>query len=163
MAHDVQRRQQARSLYIYERLDLSRVAERLNIARSTIAAWKQKSQAEGDDWDKSRSIAALGSSTVTQTLLQDYIILHQSTIEQLQNDISLSPLKRVQALSSLATSFQRTMNAAGKAAPGLSKLAMAQEVLKRLSHFITSQYPQHAKAFLEILEPFGQELTKSYG
>jgi len=37
------------------------------------------------------------------------------------------------------------------------------EVLTKLSDFIRENYPQFAPAFVEILEPFGEELSRYYG
>jgi hypothetical protein len=37
------------------------------------------------------------------------------------------------------------------------------DVVRRLSGFVRDGYPQHAQAFLEILEPFGDRLIEWYG
>lgn len=46
---------------------------------------------------------------------------------------------------------------------GRSNLQLAGDVVRQLSGFVREQYPQHAAAFLEILEPFGDRLVEIYG
>ncbi|ELI8281459.1 DUF1804 family protein, partial [Yersinia enterocolitica] len=40
---------------------------------------------------------------------------------------------------------------------------IALDVLQKLSIFISEKHPQHLAAFVEILEPFGDEVEKHYG
>jgi hypothetical protein len=46
---------------------------------------------------------------------------------------------------------------------GRSNLQLAGDVVRHLSAFVRETYPQHAAAFLEILEPFGDKLVEIYG
>jgi len=46
---------------------------------------------------------------------------------------------------------------------GRSNLQLAGDVMRQLSAFVREQYPQHAPAFLEIIEPFGDKLVEIYG
>ena len=66
-------------------------------------------------------------------------------------------------LASLADAFNKTVAASRKVLPETSELATAMEVLNFMAIFIQEKYPQHLSAFLEILEPFGQEINKKYG
>jgi len=50
-----------------------------------------------------------------------------------------------------------------KSAPELNRLAVASEVLQLLAKFVRDRFPAHATAFMEVLEPFGEELVKVYG
>ena len=36
------------------------------------------------------------------------------------------------------------------------------DVLKRMAEFIEKRFPQHKEAFVEILAPFGKELSSTY-
>uniref|UniRef100_UPI00106BBFDF DUF1804 family protein n=1 Tax=Pseudomonas aeruginosa TaxID=287 RepID=UPI00106BBFDF len=47
--------------------------------------------------------------------------------------------------------------------PETSALATAMEVLQRLASFIRERFPQHAPAFAEVLEPFGEVIAKELG
>jgi hypothetical protein len=46
---------------------------------------------------------------------------------------------------------------------GKSNLQIGMDVVKHMSRFVRESYPQHAAAFLEILEPFGDKLVEIYG
>lgn len=46
---------------------------------------------------------------------------------------------------------------------GLSKLDLAMEALRTVSELVREDYPQHAPAWLEMLEPAGQRLAELYG
>ncbi len=46
---------------------------------------------------------------------------------------------------------------------GLDKLALALEVMRHRGDFVRDEYPQHAEALLEVLEPFGERLAGLYG
>ena len=164
MAHDLAIVAKARAFYVFENKTIKEIASDLGIGRDTISRWKSKAGASGDDWDKRRLVASMATqgASVIQLLLQDYTMLHHRVVESVKND-DMQPLQKAETLSRLARSFQRTVNAANKTAPDLSRLGVTHEVLKSLSEFVNTKYPQHAAAFLEILEPFGQDLTKSYG
>ena len=71
--------------------------------------------------------------------------------------------KKVQMLASLADSFNKTVAASRKVLPETSQLATAMEVVQKMATFIREKYPKHAQAFVEVLEPFGEELAKTYG
>jgi hypothetical protein len=49
------------------------------------------------------------------------------------------------------------------AGAGKSNLQIGMDVVRHLSKFVREEYPQHAAAFLEILEPFGDRLVDIYG
>lgn len=46
---------------------------------------------------------------------------------------------------------------------GKKPLEISMDVMRHLSAFVRESYPQHAAAFLEILEPFGDRLVEIYG
>lgn len=46
---------------------------------------------------------------------------------------------------------------------GRNNLELSMDVVRHLSGFVRETYPQHAAAFLEILEPFGDRLVEIYG
>jgi hypothetical protein len=75
----------------------------------------------------------------------------------------LKPLERAEAMSRLADAYTKTIRAITKSAPELNRLAVASEVLQLLAKFVRDRFPAHAVAFMEVLEPFGEELVKVYG
>ncbi len=166
MAHDAATRQKARGMYVYDRMDLTKISEVIGVSVGTLRRWRKDAEKIGDDWDKARhsaSLAHTGFENMVEVLLEEYIQLHQTVIQQVRDDPEAKPLQKASALAAVADAFNKTVNAAGRASPQLSQLAIAQDVLKRLADFITTDYPQNASAFLEMLEPFGRELSAAYG
>jgi transposase-like protein len=166
MAHGPEKKAAARQLYVTQRLPLTAVAERLDVALSTVRAWKRKAEQSGDDWDQARQVTALTDSStegILSQLVSDYVQLHAAVVDQVKEDPQITAAEKVKALSMLADSFSKTMNSAEKVSPKMSRLAIATDVIQRLSQFVAEKYPQHAEAFLEILEPFGKRIAKVYG
>jgi hypothetical protein len=88
--------------------------------------------------------------------------MFQATMEQIQAAENMQPADKAKMMAALADSFNKMVNAAGKAAPNISKLGIATDVLRKFAEFIRASFPQHQQAFLEVLEPFGYEIAKAY-
>jgi transposase-like protein len=165
MAHAPEVKHRARALYIHEGLGLEQAAQRLKISPRTTSRWKQEALDEGDDWDKARAASLLageGPEAVSRVVLEEFLKLFQSTLEDLTR-ASLKPLERAEAMSRLADAYTKTIRAITKSAPELNRLAVASEVLQLLAKFVRDRFPAHAVTFMEVLEPFGEELVKVYG
>lgn len=166
MAHAPETRKAVRAAYIYQRLALEVAAASHGVSASTAQRWKSEAAREGDDWDAQRaasSLAGEGREALARQVLEDYLRQHSAALEALETATEVTPLARAEALSRLADSFNKVMSAHSRLQPELSKLAVAMDVVQRLAGFIHERYPQHAGAFLELLEPFGAELTRAYG
>ncbi|MEO5336882.1 MAG: DUF1804 family protein [Magnetospirillum sp. WYHS-4] len=164
--HGPEKRQALRAAYVHRRLPLPAAAAECGVPFDTARKWKDKARRDGDDWDKARAAGAMAGEAavvLVRALIEDFINLHQSVLDAVKGDGEMPALAKVQALSMLADAFSKTMAAAGKAAPELSALAVAQEVLRMLGDFIRNNYPKHGPAFVEVLEPFGAEVAKRYG
>jgi hypothetical protein len=70
--------------------------------------------------------------------------------------------KATQAYANLARLRLSTMRDM-EAGAGVSRLELAMEVLRSVSDLVREQYPEHAVAWLEVLEPAGQRLAELYG
>jgi len=166
MAHAPETRSQARALYVFDRFDLTKISGRLGISVGTVRRWKSQAEAEGDCWDRSRtaaSLASTGTDNMVAVLIEDYVQLHLAVIEELKAATDVKALDKAEALAGLADAFNKTINAAGRASPKMSELAVAQDVIKRLGDFVAKHFPQHGEVFIEILQPFGKELSVEYG
>jgi hypothetical protein len=166
MAHPAERRQQLRGLYIYKRLSMEAACGALGIGKATGIRWRADALERGDDWDQLRTAQAMGDenfSTLSRQLLEDYLTQHQATLDMLREDKEMSPITRARLLASLSDSFNKTMASFRRVAPELNKHAVALDTLQRLATFAQAQKPALVPALLELLEPFGQELAKSYG
>lgn len=166
MAHPPEAASKLRAAYVYDRLSLEAAADRVGISAATARRWKSRAEAEGDDWERARSAARLagdGAQTIAQMILEDYLLLHQATVEGIKGDPMLPPIQKAETLSRLADAWTKTMAAVGKASPELSRLAVATDVLQRLAKHVGEQHPHLAEALLEVLEPFAADLAKAYG
>lgn len=166
MAHPKSKRMALRSAYCFKAQPLEQAAAVLGISVGTARRWKADAlSAEGDDWDKVRAasnLAGEGMEAVTRQMLSDYVIQHKSLMEQIAVS-ELPPAARVEALSSLADSFAKTIAASKRVLPETDQLATAIEIITMLTHFTRDSFPQHAPAILELLEPFGVAVAKRYG
>ncbi len=164
MAHTPERRARLRTLFIHEGLGLEAAAERLGLSPRTATRWRKEAFAEGDDWERARAashLAGEGAEAVTRAVLEEFLTLFQTTMQD-GKGADLKPLEKAEAMSRLADAYTKTVRAIQKSAPELSRLAVAGEVLQLLARFIQQRFPQHASALVEVLEPFGEELSRSY-
>ncbi|MGR3760904.1 DUF1804 family protein [Roseobacteraceae bacterium NS-SX3] len=165
MAYSKETRTKARSLYVHSRYSLPAIAVALDVSQGTIGRWKAAAAAQGDDWDIARSAATMageGFDKLVSEAVEGFTIMFQATMEQIQQAGDMQPSEKAKMMASLADSFNKMINSAGRASPNLSKLGIATEVLQRLADFVRGAFPAHQEAFLEILEPFGLELAKAY-
>ena len=98
-----------------------------------------------------------------KTIINNFVVMFQSTMDSLQKAENMPPETKVDALASLSDAFAKTMKSAGAASPELSRLAIANDIIQLMGDFVREKYPQHINAFIEILEPFGEEVSRSYG
>ena len=165
MAHDQGIRREARRRYVFDRQVMPTIAIAMGIPEATIRRWKRDAATHGDDWDVARSantIAGEGLDSIITEVVQDYVMMHQATIEDLRNNPDIAAIDKAKILAALADSFNKTVSAAGRLSPKISELGVAMDVLKRLGDFVHRQHPDHAGALLEVLEPFGQHLAEIY-
>lgn len=163
MAHSDAERRAVRAAYVYDRLPLDQAAAKSGVPAGTAARWKRQARAAGEDWDKLRAadlLAGEGTEAVARQMLADYVAQHKALMEQINTAADITARDKVDMLASLADSFNKTVAASRKVLPETDKLATALAVINKLSDFVRVNFPQHAAAFVEILEPFGDELAK---
>lgn len=166
MAHDDDKKRDARRHYVFDRQAMPTIALLVGVSEATLRRWKRDATERGDDWGIARSanmIAGGGFDRLVTDVVQDYVTMHQATIEDLRNAVDLKPIDKAKILAALADSFNKTVNAAGRVSPKISELGVAMDVLKRLADFVSRQYPAAAPHLLEVIEPFGQHLSEVYG
>lgn len=165
MAHDDASRREARRKYVIERQPLSMVALMVKVPESTLRRWKRAAKDAGDDWDTARAAAMVsgdGLDAAMSKLIEDYVVQHQSAIDCLNEEKDLSAAGKAKVLASLADSFNKTINSAGRVSPQISQLGVAMDVLRRLGDFIAANHPHEVDTFLAVLEPFGETLPEAY-
>lgn len=166
MAHPQEKRQALRAAYVHGRLPLEEAARKAQVSPGTAARWKREAKALGEDWDKLRAAALLageGVESVARQMLADYVTQHQALMEEITRNPDLQAAAKVSMLASLADSFNKTVAASRRVLPETNELAVALQVVNRLADYVRERFPQHAPAFVEILEPFGDELARVYG
>ncbi|MCG9086873.1 DUF1804 family protein [Laribacter hongkongensis] len=166
MAHGQEVRDRLRRAYAFNGLSLEVAAAQCGVSFGTARRWKSDAAEDGDDWDKLRAAHTLadgGLEDVARAVLTGLVVQYQATIESVQSAENISPADKVQMLASLADAFNKTVSASKRVLPETSQLATAMDVLQKLGEFVRERYPKHAMAFVEILEPFGEELTRHYG
>ncbi len=163
MAHNQETRDAVRRSYIFDRLSLEKAAGIHNVAYQTARSWKRKAREAGDDWDKVRlahTMAGGELEDIARQLLTDLIIQFQATIDIVKNDVEIKAMQRVELLTSLSDSYNKSISASKKLVPETSKLATALEVLNMLSDYIKTHNPQQLVVFVEILEGFAGQLER---
>ncbi|CFQ99781.1 DUF1804 family protein [Yersinia enterocolitica] len=166
MAHPQETRDRLRRSYIFGQMSLEIAAAQAAVSFVTARRWKKEAQDNGDDWDKLRAahvIAGGGLEDIGRAVLTGLVTQYQTTLEQLNCNSDIPAQQRVELLASLADAFNKAISASKKILPETSQLAIALDVLQKLSIFISEKHPQHLAAFVEILEPFGDEVEKHYG
>lgn len=154
-----------RAAYVHKMLMMEQAAADAKVSLGTAIRWKREAKQQGDDWDRARAAAMLsseGAEEVSRAVLEQFVLLFQSTLEALKNDKESSPLSKAEAISRLSDAYNKTMSAVAKSNPKINRLALAMDVIKLLTDFILANYPNHAPAFSEILSPFGHHLTKEF-
>ena len=158
------KRRKARSDYIYRRMMQSTIAVTLGVSEATVGRWKKAAKEAGDDWDKARSahvLAGEGMETVVSTVLEDFMIQAQAVMDEIKNGAH-NTQEKVAMLVALADAMTKMTTSSRRLAPKISELGVAQDVMAKLLEFVREEFPQHAPAILEIIEPFGERLSEIY-
>lgn len=166
MAYPTKRITEARSAYVYDALNLEGVSRKTNIPLGTIRRWKDAAKENGDDWDKARAAARLsaqGAEAVTAAVMEDFVLLFQSTLEDVKNSKDIKPLDKAEVLSRISDAYSKTMNAVAKGNPKMNKLSVAMEVLQLLAKHIQNDRPDLIEPFAALLGSFGEKLTEMFG
>jgi hypothetical protein len=172
MAANNDLKRQARSEFIYKRKTLAMIGLSVGVSANTIGRWKNAAKKNGDVWETARAahmIAGEGLDAVITTVVEEFMIMAQSAIEDLKADglkdfdARLPIDKRIAMMTSLADAMNKMTTSAGKLAPKISELGVAQDVIKRLMEFVRDTYPEHAHILLQIADPFSEHLVEAYG
>lgn len=166
MAHGEEKIRAVRASYVFDQLGLEIAAMKHGIPEATARRWKRDAKQAGDDWDKARSaqmIAGGGIEDVVRQTLAVVVVQVQATVEAIQANPDMPPADKVQALASLADAYNKLMAASKRLMPETDKLAVAMDVVKRMAEFVAKKKPALAHEFVELMEPFGDEIARVYG
>ncbi|MDO8180168.1 MAG: DUF1804 family protein [Undibacterium sp.] len=163
MAKPAAIRTKLRKHYVFDRLSLEQASKLAGVTYSTAKRWKDKAIAEGDDWDKLKNASALAGGSIeqlSQQILTEMLVQFNSVLELIKADEKMAAVTRVELLSSLMDNIHKSMSAMRRFLPETNALAIGMQVLRGMAEFVQSRFPQHGAAFVEILEPFGDELAR---
>ena len=166
MAHGEEIRRAVRSAYVSDQLALEVAANAQGVPLATVRRWKSDAKRAGDDWDKARAaleIAGGGLEEVLRQTLGVVVRQVQATMDALEGATDMPPAAKVQAMASLADSYNKLIAASRRVMPETDQLGTALAVVQRLLEFVRKNYPQHGAALSEVLEPFGEEIARHYG
>jgi len=166
MAHGEDKIRAVRASFVFDQLGLEIAAMKHGIPEATTRRWKRDAKQAGDDWDKARSaqmIAGGGIEDVVRQTLAVVVQQVQATVEAIQANPDMPPTDKVQALASLADAYNKLMAASKRLMPETDKLAVAMDVVKRMAEFVAKRKPALAHEFVELMEPFGDEIARVYG
>ncbi|MGM4981884.1 DUF1804 family protein [Rhizobium sp. 11_C7_N12_5] len=165
MSNDADTRRKARSDYVYRRMTMATIAVSLNVSQATLGRWKKTAKANGDDWDMARSAATIageGLDTVVSSVTEDFVIMAQALLDQVKNNKDLTLDQKIKHMVALGDAMVKVTASAGKLAPKISELGVAQSVVQHLVSFVQEQFPQHISVVQEILIPFGDRIATAF-
>ncbi|VVE14984.1 DNA-binding protein [Pandoraea anapnoica] len=166
MAYPKSVRDKVRRRYVFDRMPLEQAAAAANVSYATACRWKQDAQDGGDDWDKALAAQLFSGGAIediTRQMLVGLITQYQATMVLVEESPDIPPAKKVQLLASLADAYNKTIGASKRVLTETNELAVAMGVMRLLADFVKQQYPQYLQAFSDVLMPFGDALTKTYG
>ena len=166
MAHSDETRRAVRAGYVFDQLALETAADAQAVPVATARRWKSDARKAGDDWDKARAAQELAGGSLEDVLRQTLAVIvrqTQATMDAIEGATDMPPAAKVQAMASLADSYNKLLAAARRLMPETDQLGVAMGVVQLLLDFVRKNYPQHGAAIAEVLEPFGEEVTKAYG
>lgn len=161
MAKPAEKRAKVRRHYAFDRLSLEQAAKLAEVAYSTARRWKEQAASEGDDWDKLRTASVMAGGDIeqlSQQILTEMLVQFNAVLEMVKNDKDMQAVTRVDLLSSLMDNIHKSMAAMRRFLPEVNAAAIGMAVVRGLAEFVQERFPQHGAAFVEILEPFGDEL-----
>ncbi|BFN00336.1 DUF1804 family protein [Moraxella osloensis] len=163
MAHDKDKKQTVRKMYVFDGISLTTCAVMAEISYSTVQRWKNDAKKAGDDWDAVRAAHTLAGGDledISRQIMTEFVIAYKAQMEKLNFDETLTAKQRVEMLASLADSYVKTVAANKKTMPQTSKLAVAFEVLDKFKDYVMQNAPEIAPKFAEMLVPFGEQMEK---
>lgn len=165
MAYHKDSKEQLRRAYVFDNLSLEKAAKLLGVSYPTAQRWKNKAKQDGDDWDKVKSAHTLAGGSIealARQLLTDFVVQFKATMDLVKDDDALDAKTRVELLTSLSDSYNKAIGANKKLMPEVSKLAIAMQVVNELGDYIKEHKPEVLPLFIEVLEPFGERLVRSF-
>jgi oligoendopeptidase F len=166
MAHPNEIKQAVKNEYVINKQPLTVACHLHGVSYATGQAWKRKAKQQGKSWEKERNADHISEKNLEERytqLLEEFAIRYDATMQKLATDTDLTAEQHIKMIASIADSMTKINAAFKNFAPNISELSIAMDVLRHLSLFIKENNPEQVEFFLEVLEPFGDELSTHYG
>ena len=166
MAHGEEKVRAVRGSFVFDQLTLEAACALHGVPEATARRWKREAKQAGDDWDRAQAaqlLAGGGIEDIARQTLAAFVQQVQATTAALQADTTLAPDVKAKMLSSLADSFAKLMAGNRRLMPETDRLAVAMDVVKRMAEFVAKKKPALAHEFVELMEPFGDDIARVYG
>lgn len=163
MAHAPDKKIKLRAAYIGG-LPLEAAADKVGVPLPTARNWYREARAAGDDWDAFQKASLVVAGGGIEQALGRIIAAGLLRCEVLLEATAAGdPMEAVKAMAVLGDTVAKLKAASRGMMPEADRLAVAMDVVKRLGEFVRTRHPRHASAFAEIIEPFADELARTYG
>ncbi len=165
MAYDQTTRGKVRGKFL-QGMPLQTAAELCKVPYNTARNWKRQAAETGDDWDLARNARRMskgGMEEMANEVLGGLAEQFLATIEAIKKDPNMPADKRADILVKLMDGYNKAISAASRAMPNGNRLAVAMDVVKFLSVFISKNAPALSKKFLELVEAAGPEFVAEFG
>lgn len=165
MAYDPSKTAEVRAKYV-QGLPLTTAAEVCGIPYNTARNWKRDSALQGDDWDiarNARHMSKSGMEDMSSLVLGQLAEQFLTTLEAIKKDPSMPAATRADILVKLMDGYSKAISASSKAMPNANRLAVAMDVVKFMTVFITNNFPKFREKFIEVSEAAGQDFVREFG
>lgn len=165
MAYDQNTRGKVRSKYL-QGMPLATAATLVKVPYNTARNWKRDALEAGDDWDLAKNAKRMskgGMEEMANEVLGGLAEQFLATIEAIKADPKMDAGKRADILVKLMDGYNKAISAASRAMPNGNRLAVAMDVLKFLTVFISKNAPKLQKQFVELAEQAGPEFVAEFG
>lgn len=165
MAHESNTRAKVRTHYI-KGMPLNSVAEMCGVPYNTARNWKRADAVDGDDWDVARNARRMtksGVEAMANEVLGELAEQFLVTIDAVKKDQKMGAQQRAQILVQLMDGYNKAISAASRAMPNANRLAVAMDVSKFLTQYISAHAPKMREQFIALLEEAGPEFVREFG
>lgn len=165
MAYDEKTKAYVRRYYVFDCLTLEQAADKAGVPFGTARRWKKQAQERGDNWDIVRDAHTGAQGKVDEVaagLLTRFVLYFGTVLEQLEAEPDMSPSQKAELLSGLGDSFTKMTAAAKRISPKVSELETALKTVQLFGNYTKAHKPQLFAEFLDLLDGFGETLTREF-
>lgn len=165
MAHDEKTKADVRRYYVFDCLTLELAAEKAGVSYNTARRWKREAEARGDNWDKVRDANTMASGKVEDVargMLTAFVLYFENTMDEIKRAEKLPVSEKAKLIQGLGDSYSKMVASSKRLLPEVSELATAIKTVKLFGEYIQTNKPELTGDFLDLLNGFGETLSKEF-